>query len=139
MNEVLSGKNEAIEEKNAIVEEHNRSVAASIQYAKRLQTAILPTRKEVNQYLPNSFLLFIPKDVVSGDFYWFGVANDAVYIAAADCTGHGVPGAMVSVVCSNALNRVLNEFTITEPGEILTKTRELVLDTFARSDKKVED
>lgn len=139
MNEVLSGKNQAIYEKNAIVEEHNRSVAASIQYAKRLQTAILPTRKEVNEYLPESFLMFLPKDVVSGDFYWFGVLDGIVFIAAADCTGHGVPGAMVSVVCSNALNRVLNEFHITKPGDMLTKTRELVIETFARSDDKVED
>lgn len=131
--------NEVLLEKNDIVEEHNRSVAASIQYAKRLQTAILPTRAEVNEHLPNSFLIFRPKDVVSGDFYWFGVTDHMIYIAAADCTGHGVPGAMVSVVCSNALQRVLNEFHITSPAAILTKTRELVIETFARSDNKVED
>lgn len=139
LNELLSGRNEVIQEKNDIVEEHNRSMAASIQYAKRLQTAILPTREEMNQHLPDSFLFFRPKDVVSGDFYWFGLTDDMIYIAAADCTGHGVPGAMVSVVCSNALQRVLNEFQITSPSKILTKTRELVIATFARSDKKVED
>jgi serine phosphatase RsbU (regulator of sigma subunit) len=77
--------------------------------------------------------------MVSGDFYWFEELNGTAYLAAADCTGHGVPGAMVSVVCSNALNRSVNEFGITKPSEILDKTRELVIETFAKSGDEVKD
>ncbi|MFT5779671.1 MAG: serine phosphatase RsbU (regulator of sigma subunit) [Crocinitomicaceae bacterium] len=139
LNEVLSDKNAVIKEQKDLADEHYQSVSASIQYAKRLQFAILPTRDEVNIHLPESFLFFRPKDVVSGDFYWFEVIDDVIYIAVADCTGHGVPGAMVSVVCSNALHRVLNELQITSPAEILTRTRELVIETFGRSDEHVED
>jgi very-short-patch-repair endonuclease len=275
-----------IERQKAIVEEKNKEVTDSITYAKRLQDAILPPLKLVKQYLPESFLLYKPKDIVAGDFYWMEVApslpsplgkesaepeyftadpalyaslktkadafrnqpteaekiawqllkdnatgfhirrqhiigqfiadlvniktkvvieidgdvhdyqkeEDAIrthwlekkgfevirfrneevigspdsffnkvrkklqereqkvlpngedlggagtiYIAAADCTGHGVPGAMVSVVCSNALNRTVKEFKITETGKILDKVRELVLETFEKSESNVQD
>jgi serine phosphatase RsbU (regulator of sigma subunit) len=84
--------------------------------------------------------MYKPKDIVAGDFYWCEVVGrDYLLIAAADCTGHGVPGAMVSVVCSNALNRTVKEFEITEPGKILDKTRELVVETFERSENEVKD
>lgn len=122
-----------------ILEEKQKEIVDSITYAKRLQEAILPTEELVKAYLPESFILYEPKDIVSGDFYWLEHKDDLVFIAVADCTGHGVPGAMVSVVCSNALNRVVKEFNITEPGKILDKTRELVLETFTRSNKDVKD
>jgi serine phosphatase RsbU (regulator of sigma subunit)/tetratricopeptide (TPR) repeat protein len=139
VNEILSDKNHMINEQKEIVEEKNRSISDSINYAKRLQTAILPTTDYVNKYLPNSFLLFKPKDIVSGDFHWFEVKDDALFIAAADCTGHGVPGAMVSVVCSNALNQSFNEFGLSEPNLILDKTRELVITRFEKSGQEVVD
>jgi len=123
----------------AEIEEQHREISDSISYAKRLQTAILPNLSDVHNYLYNSFVLFQPKDIVSGDFYWFGVVNDQVYVAVADCTGHGVPGAMVSVVCSNALNRSLNEFNLVEPADLLDKTRELVISTFKESHDQVRD
>ena len=93
----------------------------------------------MNDNLPNNFIYFNPKDVVSGDFYWFEYINGCSYLAAADCTGHGVPGAMVSIVCSNALNRSVKEFGITEPSKILDKTRDLVIETFEKSDEEVKD
>lgn len=139
MNEILSEKNRLIHEQKNIVDEKNRSISDSINYAKRLQTAILPTKDDVNQYLPNGFLFFQPKDVVSGDFHWFDVKDDRIYIAVADCTGHGVPGAMVSVVCSNALNSALNEYGLTSPAQILDKTRELVVRRFEKSGEVVVD
>lgn len=128
-----------IEAQKLKVEEHQKDIIDSITYAKRLQEAILPPEKVIKEHLPNSFIYYAPKDIVAGDFYWFEHINGASYIAAADCTGHGVPGAMVSVVCSNALNRALLEFKLTDPGKILDKTRELVLETFSRSDKDVKD
>lgn len=125
--------------KNNVIEEKQKAILDSITYAKRLQEAILPSFETVNQLFPENFVIYKPKDIVAGDFYWLEHLNGITFIAAADCTGHGVPGAMVSVVCSNALNRSVLEFGITDPGKILDKTRELVLETFAKSDKDVMD
>lgn len=139
MNAVLVERNQLVQEQKSIVEEHNKSISDSINYARRLQSALLPTPDQINKFLPDSFLFFLPKDVVSGDFYWFENRGDWCFLAVADCTGHGVPGAMVSVVCSNALNRSVKEFALTKPAEILDKTRDLVLDAFAKSTEEVAD
>lgn len=116
-----------------------KEIIDSITYAKRIQTAILPSEKIVERYLTNSFILYQPKDIIAGDFYWMEAMGDLIYFAAADCTGHGVPGAMISVICYNALNRSLKEFLLSEPGEILDKTRELVLEQFSKSHEDVKD
>ena len=125
-------------QKEQIIEAHSE-VRASIEYAKRLQAAILPKIEDIQAVFKKSFVLFEPKDIVSGDFYWFEKVNNMAFVAAADCTGHGVPGAMVSVVCSNALHQALHEFQLTDPADILNKTRDLVIDTFAKSGDKVKD
>jgi tetratricopeptide (TPR) repeat protein len=137
------------ENQKNIVEEKNREISDSINYAKRIQEAILPSRYSLIENLKNGFVFFKPKDIVSGDFYWLEVSTkfnhqtneqeQTVYFAAADCTGHGVPGAMVSVVCSNALSKSLLEEGITEPGKLLDRTRELVIHQFAKSDEEVKD
>lgn len=143
--EVVAQKSEAekqrdiAEEQKVIVEEKNKEILDSINYAKRLQKAILPPDKLIEEKLPNSFVYYKPKDIVAGDFYWMEANEDGVFIAAADCTGHGVPGAMVSVVCSNALDRTVNEFKIRKPGEILDKTTDLVIETFKKSEDEVKD
>jgi tetratricopeptide (TPR) repeat protein len=137
--------NLALEEINKIIEEKNKDITDSITYAQRIQSAILPSDEFIKQYLPGSFIYYKPKDIVAGDFYWMHVLSsqkeksESILIAAADCTGHGVPGAMVSVVCSNALNISVKEFGITEPGKILDKVRELVLETFSKSGSEVKD
>ena len=92
-------------------------ITDSITYAKNIQTAILPSKKIVQKLLRESFIYYKPKDIVAGDFYWLQERNDKVLFAVADCTGHGVPGAMVSVVCNNALNRSVREYGLTEPGK----------------------
>ena len=86
----------------------------------------------ISQELKKSSLTGVRKDIVAGDFYWAEKINDLFFIAVADSTGHGVPGAMVSVICSNALNRTIKEFKLTETGKILDKTRELVIETFEK-------
>lgn len=139
MNDMLSEKNRLINEQKDLVEERNRSISDSINYARRLQTAILPTPEEIDHYLPDNFLFFKPKDVVSGDFHWLEVRDDVIFVAAADCTGHGVPGAMVSVVCSTAMNQSVNELNLREPAQILNKTRDLVIERFEKSDTSVVD
>ncbi|HEX7414143.1 MAG TPA: SpoIIE family protein phosphatase, partial [Bacteroidia bacterium] len=138
-NKLLLEQKDIISQQKFLVEEKNHEIIDSITYAKRLQQAILPTVEAVQEQLPNSFIYYQPKDIVAGDFYWMHTTKEAVYIAAADCTGHGVPGAMVSVVCSNALNRAVKEFNLTDTGLILDKTRELVIETFEKSDKDVKD
>ena len=122
-----------------LLEEKQKEILDSIFYAKRLQEAIFPPAEFISKNVPSSFILYKPKDIVAGDFYWAEKMDDLFFIAAADCTGHGVPGAMVSVVCSTALNRTVKEFGITDPGKILDKTRELVINTFEKSGTEVKD
>ncbi len=128
-----------IEHKSKVIEKKQQEMIDSITYAKRLQEAILPPISLIKTHLPNSFVLYKPKDIVAGDFYWMEVIDNIIFIAAADCTGHGVPGAMVSVVCSNALNRTINEFGIRDTGKILDKVTTLVLETFEKSSSDVKD
>jgi serine phosphatase RsbU (regulator of sigma subunit) len=109
-------------------------ITESFRYAKRIQTAILPPDNLIKKVLPQSFVLFKPKDIVSGDFYWLEIIEDKIFIAAVDCTGHGVPGAMVSVVGYNCLNRTIREFGLRQPAEILNKLTELVENTFVHKD-----
>jgi len=122
-----------------IIEEKQKEIIDSIHYAKSLQEAILPPMLLWKKQLPDSFILYKPKDIVAGDFYWMEKSQGILFFAVADCTGHGVPGAMVSVVCSNALNRSVLEFRLSDPGEILDKARELVIATFEKSEKQVRD
>ncbi len=128
-----------IEQQKHLVEEKNREILDSIEYALRIQTAILPPQKIVKQYLENSFILYKPKDIVAGDFYWMETFDDLILFAACDCTGHGVPGAMVSVVCHNALNRAVREFGLKQPSKILDKTAEIVIESFSKSEEEIKD
>ncbi len=136
--EVIAEKLE-VEEQKLLVEEKNREITDSIEYALRIQTAILPPQKIVKQYLENSFIFYKPKDIVAGDFYWMETVNDIVLFAACDCTGHGVPGAMISVLCHNALNRSVKEFGLLQPAKILDKTVEIVIENFSKSEEDIKD
>lgn len=142
-NQILFNQNHQINHQKEILEEKNQEITDSINYAFRIQSALLPSLKKVNEVIPNSFVLYKPKDIVAGDFYWMYEDNDnenkTIYIAAADCTGHGVPGAMVSVICNNGLNRSVKEFGLKETGKILDKTRELVVSEFEKSEEEVKD
>jgi tetratricopeptide (TPR) repeat protein len=138
-NIIITKQKEEVEEQKHIIEEKNKDILDSINYAKRLQEAILPPKESLLKTLPGSFLLYKPKDIVAGDFYFMEISGDKIILAAADCTGHGVPGAMVSVVCSNALTRTVKEFGLTDPGKILDKVRLLVLETFEKSVSEVND
>jgi tetratricopeptide (TPR) repeat protein len=138
-NKIITAQKKEVEHQKELVEEKNKEITDSITYAKRLQDAILPPLKMVHTYFPESFIYYNPKDIIAGDFYWMEHVGDTTFFAAADSTGHGVPGAMVSVVCSNALNRAIKEFKLSEPGKILDKTRELVLETFEKSEGEVKD
>lgn len=137
-NSTLELKNRAEKQQKALTQK-NKEVYASIQYAKQLQSTILPTKSEIEAEFSNSFVLFKPKDIVSGDFYWMEERNNFIYFAAADCTGHGVPGAMVSFVCSNALSKAVIEDEKVTPDEILTRTSEIVIKQFSTSETSLND
>lgn len=104
---------------NVQISEKNKEITDSINYAKRIQEAILPEKKHLAALLPQSFILYLPKDIVSGDFYWFTRKGSRILIAAADCTGHGVPGAFMSMIGNDKLHQVITEKGITTPGEVL--------------------
>ncbi|OIQ25178.1 MAG: hypothetical protein BM555_06815 [Crocinitomix sp. MedPE-SWsnd] len=127
--------------KNAFfqIEEKNLEITDSISYALRIQRAILPPLSDFDKLMSDQFVLYKPKDIVAGDFYWFNEIEGKYLFAVGDCTGHGVPGAMVSVVCVGALNRSIREFGLSKPSDILDKTRELVLETFEKSEEDVKD
>jgi serine phosphatase RsbU (regulator of sigma subunit) len=131
--EVVRQKSE-IENKNEELEILYKQVTDSIHYAKRIQEAILPTNNAIDQLLPNAFVLFKPKDIVSGDFYWIEKKNNLVYFAAVDCTGHGVPGAFMSLVGHNILKDIIKNTSIIKPSEILDKLREGVVSTLRVDD-----
>jgi serine phosphatase RsbU (regulator of sigma subunit)/Tfp pilus assembly protein PilF len=138
-NKKIKAKNILIQHQKEVVEEKSAEILDSIKYAKRLQNAILPAIKLIKEHFVDSFVLFKPKDIVSGDFYWMETKKNLTMFAAADCTGHGVPGAMVSVVCANALNKSVNEKDITDPGKILDSTRNIVVETFSKTNSDVKD
>lgn len=136
---IIEHKEKETQRQKHLIEEKQKEITDSITYAKRLQQAILPPAEFITHHIPKNFVVYKPKDIVAGDFYWAEKVGEMFFIAAADSTGHGVPGAMVSVVCSNALNRTIKEFKLTETGKILDKTRELVLETFEKSTSEVKD
>ena len=106
---------------NMVIEEKNKNITDSIMYAKRIQTAILPSREQFAQAVDDFFILYKPKDIVSGDFYFFTEMNGKIIIAVADCTGHGVPGAFMSMIGNSLLNRIIKEKGETVPCEILSQ------------------
>ncbi len=138
-NKLIAQQKLLAEQQKSIIEDKQHEIIDSITYALRLQQAILPPLDFINSNLAHNFIVYKPKDIVAGDFYWAECVDDLFYIAAADSTGHGVPGAMVSVVCSNALNRSLKEFGLRKTGAILDKTRELIIETFSKSNAEIKD
>ena len=131
--------NEIITHQKHVVEEKNKDIMDSVNYAQRIQSAILPPKKVVKKHLEDSFILYLPKDIVAGDFYWLETINNMVLFAVADCTGHGVPGAMVSVIGNNALNRSVREHGLSDPGKILDRSRAILIQEFEKSEEEVKD
>jgi serine phosphatase RsbU (regulator of sigma subunit) len=128
-----------VELQKEIIEIKNKDVMDSIHYAKYIQGSMLPSSKTMDSLFPNNFVLYRPKDIVAGDFYWTETINGNAALAVCDCTGHGVPGAMVSIVACNALNRAVKEFKLTNPAHIFDKVNELMQETFSQSDYDVND
>lgn len=136
----IEAQRDNLEELNKEIEKKNENITASIRYAQRIQKAIMPSDDFIRSLLPQSFVLFKPKDIVSGDFYFCGTIEDKIIFTAVDCTGHGVPGAFVSIVGSNWLTRALNEEKLVHPADILNYLSRGVNATLRREeDLKVKD
>ncbi len=127
-----------LQREKEVIQQEKAELVDSINYAKRIQTALLPSHAKIQEKLGESFILFIPKDIVSGDFYWVEIVNEWVFFAGCDCTGHGVPGALISIVCNNALNRAVKEYGLIQPSLILDKVAELIVENLG-IDGEVKD
>jgi len=133
-----------VKERTAELQVKNQKIEDSINYAKRIQESILPSEKIIKKYIPDSFIIYIPKDIVSGDFYWFseykkdktGDSPGTFFIAAADCTGHGVPGAFMSMIGSTLLNEIVNGKNIIDPAEILIQLNQGVINALNQRDEE---
>jgi len=134
-NILLESQNIEITKQKALIEEKNRDIMDSINYARRIQYAILPPKNYVDDCLSDLFVFFKPRDIVSGDFYWIEKKHNRVYTSVIDCTGHGVPGAFMSIVGHNAINQAVNEIGLEKPSDILDKVNELVLKSLHQTDK----
>jgi serine phosphatase RsbU (regulator of sigma subunit) len=119
-NEEIEAHRDHLEVVNNELEKTNRRITESIEYAKNIQESLLPADKQFKEIFPESFVFFLPKDIVSGDFYWLHKIKNKIYIAVADCTGHGVPGAFMSMLGYSLLNEIISSEPDIYPGEILT-------------------
>ncbi len=132
----LAESNEKLELQNEIIEEKNKDITDSINYARNIQDAILPNEGEIDSGIKDHFVLYRPKDIVSGDFYWFTNKKRYTFITAADCTGHGVPGAFVSMIGANLLDRLIIENDKNDTGDILSSLSDAVKRVFSSEGKQ---
>lgn len=129
----LARSNEVLNEQKVIIEENHRSITDSIRYAEKIQHSILPQQDTMRQTLPDSFVFFKPKDIVSGDFYWYANHDSKTIISAIDCTGHGVPGALMSMLGNSLLSKIVIDQGISEPAEILNHLRYGVISSLQKN------
>ncbi|HQK67286.1 MAG TPA: SpoIIE family protein phosphatase [Bacteroidales bacterium] len=123
---------ENAEKKMVRLELRDKDMTDSLIYAQRIQEALLPSEDYFRDYFRNSFIFFKPKDIVSGDFYWIGEKGDKIFVVAADCTGHGVPGALMSVIGLDIIDKTINEENIEKPSKILAVMNKGLEKTFSR-------
>ncbi|MGQ0827787.1 MAG: PP2C family protein-serine/threonine phosphatase, partial [Bacteroidota bacterium] len=124
---------------NMLLNEQHKKITDSINYAKRIQQSILPRESEIQKIVPQSFIFYQPRDIVSGDFYWFSQVEKKIIIAAVDCTGHGVPGAFMSLIGNTLLNEIINEKRVTDPASILSLLHLNVLKALHQREGEVQN
>lgn len=135
----LQQANEELNSTLSTVAKQRDDIISSINYALRIQKAIIPSSAEIERHFPESFVFFRPKDIVSGDFYWFADKGNVKILAVADCTGHGVSGAFMTMIGNNMLNQIVHDNGIFSPDEILNLTSPYLLKTLSNSEGKVKD
>jgi serine phosphatase RsbU (regulator of sigma subunit) len=132
-------RTEEVVRQKGVIEQKNKDIFDNLQYARRIQEVILPDLKMMRQTFPESFIIYLPKDIVSGDFYFYSLKSGKVIIAAADCTGHGVTGAFMSMIGSSILNQVINEKDVTRPADILNDLNTGITLALRQNEKDVSD
>lgn len=120
----------SIQNKNKVLQETQKDFLDSVNYAQRLQEAILPNQDKIKEYTSEGFILYKPKDIVSGDAYWLSRTEEHIFIAAIDCTGHGIPGAMLTILANNLLREIILKQQVKDPGEILNTLDKELMATF---------
>jgi serine phosphatase RsbU (regulator of sigma subunit) len=138
-NAIITAQKQEVERQKAVVDARNTDIMHSFEYARRLQEAVLPPSGGLAAAFPESFLIYLPRDVVSGDFHWTAQQSGATWLAVGDCTGHGVPGAMLSVMGLNSLNRCVNDMGLTRPKDVLQQMTLDLLVAFEGSAHTVRD
>jgi serine phosphatase RsbU (regulator of sigma subunit) len=136
---LLESKSRQIEEQNEIIQQKNEDITASINYAERIQKAILPSLDYIRTLLPECFIFFKPRDIVSGDFYWFGKVKESIVITAVDCTGHGVPGALMSMIGNQLLNQIILEKEISKADVVLNELQIELRRSLKRQGANIQD
>ena len=132
-------QNKIIEQQHRQLDENHKEITDSISYAKNIQDAMMTSTVYLKDVLPESFIFFKPKDVVSGDYYWvYKTPYNNIYFTVADCTGHGVPGAFMSMICTSLLNENIIEKKVNNPGEILDNMRDKIIASLNNKDSKKE-
>ncbi len=135
-NSIIQKQKVEVELKNELIEEKQKEILDSIHYAKRIQTTLLAHREFINEHVKENFVLFRPKDIVSGDFYWATKKDDLFYFAVCDSTGHGVPGAFMSLLSITFLNEAINERNILQPNEVFNYVRKKLIESVSRDGQK---
>lgn len=139
--EIEAQRDEISEQKSYVEEQRdqiiiqNKEITDSIQYARRIQQAVLPGKKTLERNLPEHFILFKPRDIVSGDFYWVEKKEEQIVVCAADCTGHGVPGAFMSLLGLTYLNEIVNHEGVTKASQILNRLRKNIISSMSHKDE----
>lgn len=139
----IEAKNTVLESQKGRIEKQNLNILDSIRYAKRIQMATLPADDKIQKHVDNAWVMYRPKDIVSGDFYWLENFKEGqtekTLIAAVDCTGHGVPGAFMSIIGYNGLNRVVREYRLNKPSEVLDRLNEIITTTLNQQGAQREE
>lgn len=139
LNEMMAAKAES-EEKSKELEAQKKDIISSINYAKRIQNAVQPREEIIYQNIPHAFIFYKPRDIVSGDFFWFHeIDKDNYILVCADCTGHGVPGAFMTVIGSSSLNQIVLENKVTKPADILLELDKKIVATLQQEKSKTND
>ena len=135
----ISEQKSYVEDQRDQIALQNKEITDSIQYARHIQQAVLPGKLTLEKALPNHFILFRPRDIVSGDFYWVEQKHDRIIVCAADCTGHGVPGAFMSLLGLTFLNEIVNKDEILKASEILNRLRTYIINAMSHKDSQARD
>lgn len=134
----LESVNNKLESLNKVLQEKSEKISDSLSYATRIQKAIIPQDNIIQDSFKENFIYYLPKETVSGDFYWHTIVDDYSFIAVVDCTGHGVPGAFMSMIGNTLLNQIVNELHILEPSEILQKLDKEIIKTLHQYDENTK-